>query len=130
VRHELHRLTVDEQVPSFRITVLSGGSADKSDVWRRGRFGNVVLWNETIDDAGRSKRLPPEEIPDEPDDVVLFETVRRFKGCERDVVILCELPTDGRDRLDELLYVGLIRATTALTVIAPPQLADRLRGGR
>ena len=37
---------------------------------------------------------------------------------ERDVVVLVELPTEG-DRLDELLYVGLTRATTELVVIAP-----------
>ena len=36
-----------------------------------------------------------------------------------------ELPTEG-DRLDELLYVGLTRATTELVVIAPPELARRL----
>ena len=35
------------------------------------------------------------------------------------------LPTEG-DRLDELLYVGLTRATTELVVIAPPALAGRL----
>jgi hypothetical protein len=35
------------------------------------------------------------------------------------------LPTDG-DRLDELLYVGLTRATTELVVIAPAALARRL----
>ena len=52
-------------------------------------------------------------------------TIRRFKGMERDVVVLVELPTEG-DRLDELLYVGLTRATTELVVIAPPELAVRL----
>ncbi len=44
---------------------------------------------------------------------------------EREVVVLVELPTEG-DRLDELLYVGLTRATTELVVIAPPALARRL----
>ncbi len=129
VRRELHRLTVEEKVPPFRIAVLSGGSAEKSDVWKTRTFGNTVLWNEAIDDAGRSRGLPPEKVAEEPDDVVLFESVRRFKGLERDVVVLCELPVE-HDRLDELLYVGLTRATTHLTVIAPPQLAARLRGGR
>ncbi len=45
---------------------------------------------------------------------------------EREVVVLVELPTEG-DRLDELRYVGLTRATTELVVIAPPGLAGRLR---
>jgi hypothetical protein len=34
------------------------------------------------------------------------------------------------DRLDELLYVGVTRATTGLTVIALPGLMARLRKGR
>ena len=127
LRKTLHRLLVDEQVPSFRVAVLSGRSAERSDVWQQRRFGNTVLWNEAIDDRGRSKGLPPEEVPDEPDDVVLFETIRRFKGLEREVIILVELPDSG-ERLDELLYVGLTRATTHIVAIAPPALAQRLRG--
>ena len=55
-------------------------------------------------------------MPDEPSDCVVFETVRRFKGLERPVVVLVEL-----------LYVGLTRATTQLVVIAPPELVGRLR---
>jgi hypothetical protein len=38
---------------------------------------------------------------------------------------LVELPTEV-DHLDELLYVGLTRATTELVVIAPPELGRRL----
>ena len=102
-------------------------SATKSEVWRQRRYGNALLWNEAIDDEGRSKALPPEDVPDEPDDVVLFETIRRFKGLEREVIVLVELPEEG-ERLDELLYVALTRATTHLVVIAPPGLAARLRG--
>ena len=48
-------------------------------------------------------------------------------GLEREVIVLCELPEDA-GRLDELLYVGLTRATTHVVVIAPPALAERLRG--
>ena len=123
---QLHRLTVDEQVPEFRITVLSGSTPTRSAVWAQRKFGNVMLWNEAFDETGRSKGLPPEEVPDEPADVVLFETIRRFKGLEREVVVLCELP-ENASRLDELLYVGLTRATTHVVVIAPPALAQRLR---
>jgi hypothetical protein len=127
LRKTLHRLVVEEQVPTFRIAVLSGRSARDSDVWRARRYGNTMLWNEALDDEGRSKGLPPERVPEEPDDVVLFETIRRFKGLEREVIVLCELPDTGA-RLDELLYVGLTRATTHIVAIAPPALADRLRG--
>jgi hypothetical protein len=113
-------------VPPWEIVVLSGGSARDSRAWQTRRFGNVVLWNEAIHDDGTSKGLPPEDVPDEPADCVVFETVRRFKGLEREVVVLVELP-EAIDRLDELLYVGLTRATTQLVVIAPSGLAARLR---
>ncbi len=125
LRRVLHQLVEIERVKPWDLVVLSGGSARDSDVWRTREFGNVVLWNEAIDDDGESKGLPPEAVPPEPDDVVLFETVRRFKGLERPVVVLVELPESGA-RLDELLYVGLTRATTELVVIAPPDLTARL----
>ena len=117
-------MIADEGVRPWQIVVLSGRTAAESDVWRQRRFGNEVLWNGAIDDAGHSLRLPSDEVPDEPPDVIRFETIRRFKGLEREVVILCELPETG-ERLDALLYVGLTRATTQLVVIAPPELAQR-----
>ncbi len=104
--------------------MLSGGSAPKSEVWQQRTFGNVVLWNEAIDDAGPSKGLAAEDLPEEHDDI-LFESIRRFKGLERPVIVLVELPASAT-RLDELLYMGLTRATTELVVIAPPELAARL----
>ncbi len=48
-------------------------------------------------DEGRSKGLPARGSAwRKPDDVVLFEAVRRFKGLEREVIVLCELPEGGR----------------------------------
>jgi hypothetical protein len=126
LRKVLHELTEVEKVPPWEIAVLSGGSAEKSDAWRTRRFGNVVLANEAIHDDGSSRGLPHEDVRDEPDDCVVFESIRRFKGLEREVIVLVELPETGV-RLDELLYVGLTRATTQLVVIAPPGLGERLR---
>ena len=124
LRKTLHRLIEEERVPPFRIAVLSGASAGASEVWRHRRFGNACLENAAIFDDGSSRGLAPEDVPDEPDEV-LFESIRRFKGLECEVVVLVELPIEG-ERLDELLYVGLTRATTELVVIAPPALARRL----
>ena len=104
-------------------------TASKSEVWRERTFGNVELWNGAIDDAGRLARAAGgggARTSRADDGVVLFETVRRFKGLERPVVILCELPEEG-DRLDQLLYTAFTRATAHLVVIAPPALAERLR---
>jgi hypothetical protein len=131
VRKQLHRLLEEEEIRPWHVAVLSGASATRSEVWKKRRFGNVELWNGAIDAAGASLGLPAEEIPDAPPDagIVLFETVRRFKGLERPVIILCELPETGQ-RLDQLLYTALTRATAHLVVIAPPALATRLdRGG-
>lgn len=125
LRRTLHDLTEAERVPPWEIVVLSGRSAADSEAWRARRFGNVVLANAAINDDGSSRRLPHEQVEDEPDDCVVFETVRRFKGLEREVVVLVELPVDV-PRLDELLYVAITRATTQLVVIAPPELAARL----
>ncbi len=130
VRKQLHRLLEEEQIRPWHVAVLSGASATRSEVWERHRFGNVELWNGAIDDDGASLGLPAEEIPDAPPDagIVLFETIRRFKGLERPVIVLCELPETG-ERLDQLLYTAFTRATAHLVVIAPPALAARLREG-
>ncbi len=127
VRRALHGLLVEEGVRPWQVVVLSGRTASKSDVWRQRTFGNVTLWNGAIDDAGNSLGLPADEVPDEPPDdrIVLFESVRRFKGLEREVVILCELPEEG-ERLDQLMYTALTRATTHLVVVASASLVARL----
>jgi hypothetical protein len=121
LRLELHRLRHDEGVPPWQVAVLSGVSARESAVWRQRTFGNEYLVNEALEDDGTSKGLPSDQLPEEPDEV-LFESIRRFKGLERDVIILVELPESG-ERLDELLYVGMTRVTTELVVITPPGLA-------
>ena len=53
----LHRLRVDEGVRPWEIAVLVGGSLEDSAVWKERRFGNEVLWNGQVDDAGRSLGL-------------------------------------------------------------------------
>jgi hypothetical protein len=127
VRRQLHHLVEEEGVRPWDIVVLSGRSAPNSEVWRQRRFGLVELWNGALDSDGRSLGLPADAIPDEPKDagVVRFESIRRFKGLERAVVILCELPSEGA-RLDQLLYTALTRATTHLVAIVPPELSPRL----
>ena len=57
--------------------------------------------------------------------MILCETIRRFKGLERPVVVLVELdPADPR--LDRLLYVGASRARQHLVVIGPAAVLERL----
>jgi hypothetical protein len=65
-------------------------------------------------------------VPATPDDVILCDTIRRFKGLDQKVVVLVELdPADSR--LETLLYIGVSRAREHLVVIAPPSVCDLLR---
>ncbi len=132
LRKELHRLVQDEAVKPFDIAVLSGLSTERSEVWRKRRFGDLELVNAALQDDGRRTSDPLERIPEDPGDMPLFDSIRRFKGLEAPVVVLVELPEissagEWPARLDELLYVALTRATSSLTVIASPELAARLR---
>ena len=127
VRTTLHRLVHDEGVVPDQIVVLTAGSLANSAVWKQRVFGNEVLWNGAYDDAGITLGLRPEQQPEQPSDAVLFESVRRFKGLEREVVVLVELRADD-PRLEQLLYVGMTRALSHLVVIAPTAVIERIRG--
>ena len=51
--------------------------------------------------------------------MVLCDSIRRFKGLERPVIVLVELQADD-PQAGRLLYVGASRARQHLVVIAPP----------
>ena len=61
------------------------------------------------------------ESADEGD--IACETVHRAKGLEADHVILVTL---NEDVSDTLLYIGVSRAVTALTVVSPSAVGKRL----
>ncbi len=126
LRRVLHELVHTERVDRRQIAVLTGVSLEHSAAWRQRRFkGDLVLWNGSVGDDGRSRGLSAEQVPDQPDGTILCETIHRFKGLDRDVVVLCELRPDDT-RLERLLYVGATRAKHHLVVIASPALAARL----
>ena len=52
--------------------------------------------------------------------VVLFSSIRGFKGLESPAVVLCELDNVADDARDQQLYVGLSRARNHCVVVAPP----------
>jgi superfamily I DNA/RNA helicase len=126
VRAVLKRLVVDEQVDRRSIVVLVGQSLERSAVWRHGRFrGGLELWNGSVDAGGRTRRLGADAVAEQPPGTILCETIHRFKGLERDVVVLCELRPDDA-RVGKLLYIGASRAKHHLVVIAPRPIAGRL----
>ncbi len=48
-------------------------------------------------------------VPEAPSDVIVCDSIRRFKGLEKPVVVLVELRPDD-ERLERLLYIGSSRA--------------------
>jgi len=125
LRVTLHQLREVEKARPWEIAVLSGRSPDRSDVWRQRTFGNEVLWNGQVDDAGRTLARRADEVPATPDDAILYDSIRRFKGLERPIVILVELAADD-PKLAQLLYVGMSRARQHLVVIVPSAVAARV----
>jgi hypothetical protein len=127
LRDVLDDLVKREGIERERIAVLTGVSLEHSTAWQRRRFkGDLVLWNGSVDSDGRSLGLPFDAVEAQPPHTIAIETIHRFKGLERDVIVLVELrPDDGR--LGQLLYVGASRAKHHLVVIAPPEIVVRLR---
>jgi hypothetical protein len=119
LRRVLHRLRAEEGVRPWEIAVLVGGSLDDSAVWHERRFGNEVLWNGQVDESGRPLGLAAKDVPQQPSDAILCDSIRRFKGLEKPVIVLVELKSDDK-RLERLLYIGSSRARQHLVVIAPP----------
>ena len=112
------RARVDRGADRFRPRALGRLEAaalrQPGPVERRGRR------RRTAARAGRA------DVPEQPPDVVLCDSIRRFKGLERPVIVLLEIPRDDPDRLDRLLYIGASRARQHLVVIAPVAVMRRL----
>jgi hypothetical protein len=130
LRQVLHRLRASdvEAVNPWDIAVLTAAKLEESAVWLAPgrRYGNEVLGNPAYDDAGHHLGLSAALAPVLPDDVILCETIRRFKGLEKPVIVLVELREDDQ-RLERMLYVGASRARQHLVVIAPAAMLARLR---
>lgn len=77
--------------------------------------------------GGRLCDLPFAGADENSGDTLVFDTVRRFKGLDRPVVIVidAERLTDP-----ELIYVALSRPSVLLYVFGPVQDLERIRSGR
>ena len=54
-----------------------------------------------------------------PDEAVVVDTVKRFKGLERPAIVLCIAGTE--EGMTELAYTGMTRARAALSIICRPK---------
>ncbi len=109
----LHRLVEDDKFQIEQIVVLVTSRSDIPRLAPDGRIGKFAI---TAEHEPRPQRLLVESIP-------------RFKGLERDVVVLtCVRPTDYMD-YDATLYVGASRPRFHLAVVDNPEVIERFREG-
>jgi len=115
VSRVLHRLIRDNGVEPADIAVLMGST--RSGSLRRGK--RIGAFETTEDQTAEPSK-------------VLLESIRRFKGLERLVVVLTAIDQLPADDETTLLYVGLSRARVHLVVIATDETMSRLRlsGGK
>jgi superfamily I DNA/RNA helicase len=105
----LHRLVREEGVPAGDVAVLTGSWED-GPLKRGDRIGS--FWTTTDQEAEPQK--------------VLLDSVRRFKGLERPVIVLTGIDHLPPDEENALLYVGLSRARVHLAVVAAAATLGRL----
>jgi len=107
----VQRLTGVEELAPRDLAVLTTSRGDIARLAPDGRIGDCAI---TRDPLERSER-------------VLVESIPRFKGLERRVVVLAGLRESRHGTLAQLLYVGASRARTHLVVIADEPTLARLR---
>lgn len=104
VEKQLNRLIVEDGVPARDIAVLTG-CAVEAGPFAEGRIGRYAA--------------APADAPQA--EAVILDSVRRFKGLDRPVVILCAMENDC-----DLAYVGLSRARSLLIVVGDDACLARL----
>jgi hypothetical protein len=106
----LHRLIREEHIDPNDIAVLTGRSRENSVLAGKDAIGSFRVCCGRDQEKGK----------------VVFDSIRRFKGLEKPIVILVEL----EDALDsqEILYVGLSRAQAYLVVIGSERVLGAMRG--
>ena len=112
IARHITKIIHDERVAPESIGVLVAG--------RPKEYFYDLLRNEPIP---RSARWSREEHFQ--DDSVLIDTVKRFKGLERDVIFLWVDETSASD--EALMYVGISRAKSVLYVVGDGESLKSLR---
>jgi hypothetical protein len=109
VSRAVERMIHQEHIAVEDLAVLTGRSVESSQLLKDDRLANLRTTRAGVTVAGR----------------LVVDTVRRFKGLERPVVILVDIDAMVNDL--ELLYVGLTRPRSHLLVIGNHQDLDIIR---
>jgi len=104
----LHRVVHELEHPTSDICILSSRSVNACSLGGQKQLGAFRLTSDHND----------------PTDAVLLETIQRFKGLERPVVVLIDMDKALQDK--ELLYVGLSRARLVLFLVGSPTILEGL----
>ena len=115
VGDKLRQLIVDEGVETHRISVVSTRTLRNSPFAGGRRAGDFELVN--LDESRSWTSRTP--LRGNPTRQVVFDTLDRFKGLERDVVILLDLPGGDRAVTAHHRYVAASRAKNLLVVVRP-----------
>ncbi len=107
------RLVGVEKMAPGEIAVLTTSRGDIGRLAPGDRIGDLPVKRDHLDPADR----------------VLVESIPRFKGLERRVVVLAGLRPPRRGTLEQLLYVGASRARVHLVVVAERATLERLQPG-
>lgn len=110
------RLVSDERVPAHHIGVLICDHSKKLEYER-------ALSRQPTPKAAKLGHLEAYRIGS-----LTVDTVRRFKGLERPVIILWGFEALDLERDREILYVGLSRATSLLYIVGTKQACQTLIG--
>ena len=113
VSRALHHLIKDNGVAPADIAVLMGSG--RACPLRKGQ--RIGAFETTTDQAAELSK-------------VLLETVRRFKGHERPVVVLTAIDDLTAEEEAALLYCGLSRARVHLVIVATDATMERVGRGR
>lgn len=104
---QLRRLTMNDEVAPSDIAILLPNQS----------------WVTRFDELNRTK-IPVSSAEDMAGDAVIVDTIRRFKGLERPVIVAVLAPDDA---LVELAYVAFSRASAHLLIIAEESILTALR---
>ena len=107
VSERLERLVEEDEVRPQDIGIISTRRLENSPFAENRRAGRFRLVGLGDPHAAKSRRSRPR---------IVFDTLERFKGLERDVVVLLDLPGSKRAVTAARLYVGASRAKHLLVV--------------
>ena len=119
IKKLINKYTINEGIPRKEIAVLTGNNLGTNSTV----FGNYIYEK---DDQGKSTDglyFVRAEYNDE--DEIVLDSIKRFKGLERDIVILFDI----EDALNspEVMYIGLSRPRLMLDIIGTEKNIEMLK---